>query len=168
MKLILIFLLFLIIQPIFVFADIEHHEQRLPKAQFEYETFNVIIGSYVKHLPLNGDKTEGFSNRPIGLEYNRNEHTIGFMNFTNSNEDESNSIYYGHTFLDYIFVTTGVVTGYGPITPPRRGFYILWGFRYRYKMFDFKIIANPPLNTKYLSNPITIGIQIAIAVKLEK
>ena len=168
MKLILIFLLFLIIQPIFVFADIEHHEQQLPKTQFEYETFNVIIGSYVKHLPLNGDKREGFSNRPIGLEYNRNDQTIGFMNFTNSNENESNSIYYGHTFFDYIFVTTGLVTGYGPINPPRRGFYVLWGFRYRYKMFDFKIIANPPLNTKYLSNPITIGIQIAIAVKLEK
>ena len=89
------------------------------------------------------------------------------MNFTNSNDDESNAIYYGHTFLDYIFVTTGIVTGYGPITFPRRGFYMLWGFRYRYKMFDIKMIANPPFNTKYFKNPITIGIQIAIAVKLE-
>jgi hypothetical protein len=34
-------------------------------------------------------------------------------------------------------------------------------------MLDIKIVANPPLNTKYLSNPITIGIQIAIAVKLK-
>ena len=168
MKLILILLISLIIQPIFLFADTEHHEQRLSKTQFEHETFNVIIGSYVKHLSLNGDKIEGLTNRPIGLEYNRNEHTIGYMNFTNSNDDESNAIYYGHTFLDYIFVTTGIVTGYGPITFPRRGFYMLWGFRYRYKMFDIKMIVNPPLNTKYFNNPITIGIQIAIAVKLEK
>ena len=141
-------------------------EKRLPK--FEYETLNVIIGSYVKHLHISrSSKTEGFSNRPIGLEYNRNEHTIGYMNFTNSNDDESNAIYYGYTFLDYIFVTTGLVTGYGPIRPPRRGFYVLWGFRYRYKMLDIKIVANPPLNIKYLSGPITIGIQIAIAVKLK-
>ena len=53
MKLILIFLLFLIIQPIFVFADIEHHEQRITKTQFEHETFNVVIGSYVKHIHAN-------------------------------------------------------------------------------------------------------------------
>ena len=167
MKLILILLILLITQPIFVFADTEHYEQRLPKTQFEHETFNVIIGSYVKHLPNKSEKTEGLTNRPIGLEYNRNEHTIGYMNFTNSNDDESNAIYYGYTFLDYIFVTTGLVTGYGPIKLPRQGFYILWGFRYRYKMVDIKMIANPPLNTKYLSNPITIGIQIAIAVKLK-
>ena len=141
-------------------------KKRLPK--FEYETLNVIIGSYVKHLHISrSSKTEGFSNRPMGLEYNRNEHTIGYMNFTNSNDNEANAIYYGYTFLDYIFVTTGLVTGYGPIKLPRQGFYILWGFRYRYKMVDIKMIANPPLNTKYLSNPITIGIQIAIAVKLK-
>ena len=140
-------------------------EKRLPK--FEYETLNVIIGSYVKHLPNKSEKTEGLTNRPIGLEYNRNEHTIGYMNFTNSNDDESNAFYYGYTFFDYIFVTTGLVTGYGPISPPRRGFYVLWGFRYRYKMLDIKIVANPPLNIKYLSGPITIGIQFAIAVKLK-
>ena len=140
-------------------------ERRLPK--FEHETLNVIIGSYVKHFPNTSEKIEGLTNRPIGLEYNRNEHTIGYMNFTNSNDDESNAIYYGYTFLDYIFVTTGLVTGYGPISPPRRGFYVLWGFRYRYKILDIKIVANPPLNTKYLSNPITIGIQIAIAIELK-
>ena len=165
MKLILIFLLFLIIQPIFVFADIEHHEQRITKTQFEHETFNVVIGSYVKHIHANNGKREGFANKTIGLEYNRNDHTIGFMNFTNSNENNSNSIYYGYTFLDYIFVTTGLTTGYGPIKPPKTGFYILWGFRYRYKMIDIKMMANPPLNTEYFSNPITFGIQFAITIK---
>ena len=137
-------------------------EKRLPK--FEYETLNVIIGSYVKHIPNKGEKTEGLTNRPIGLEYNRNEHTIGVVNFTNSVGIESNSVYYGYTFFDYLFVTTGLATGYGKINPPRRGFYILWGLRYRYKMFDIKVVCNPPL-TK--DSPITIGIQFAIAIKLK-
>ena len=44
-------------------------EKRVPK--FEYETLNVIIGSYVKHIPNKGEKTEGLLNKPIGLKYNR-------------------------------------------------------------------------------------------------
>ena len=153
MKLILILLILLIIQPRFVFA------------QFEYETFNVVIGSYVKHIHVNSEKTEGFANKTIGLDYNRDDHTIGFLNFTNSTGNNSNSIYYGHTFLDYVFVTTGLVTGYGPIKPPKKGFYILWGFRYRYNVFDIKVVASPPLSTNYLNGPITIGIQFAVIFK---
>lgn len=181
MRLVSVLLLLLLIiissQPISIFADskfnnFEHKDfysknpDQFPfSSPLEYETFNIVVGSYVKHFPVTGDKIEKFSNRPIGLEYNRNKHTFGFMNFTNSMGNNSNSFYYGHTFLDYIFITTGLTTGYGPINPPKRGFYILWGFRYRHLPLDIKIVCNPPL---VKNSPITIGIQVAIAMKLKQ